>query len=154
LVLDDNGRICTAILIRLRRIDGHWHLTMASAGHPMPLLHRHGVTTELGHRAGQLLGFFDDIVLDDTELVLDPESLLVLYTDGVSEARRSRHFFGENRIMDIVQTTEPTPQTVTTALLDAVLDFQSGHPRDDIAIVALRAARSVTNGSARSDTAA
>jgi serine phosphatase RsbU (regulator of sigma subunit) len=61
----------------------------------------------------------------------------VLFTDGVSEARRDGAYFGERRIAEVAARAG-TAATVVTAVLDDVLDFQAGWPHDDIAVIAVR----------------
>jgi sigma-B regulation protein RsbU (phosphoserine phosphatase) len=62
----------------------------------------------------------------------------VLHTDGVPDARRGREFFGDSRIVDWVRRPWSDAAALTESLLQAVLDFQNGTARDDIAILALR----------------
>ena len=64
--------------------------------------------------------------------------VLVLHTDGVTEARRGDIFFGEDRLRDMVMKGDGTAQEIADGLVDHVLDFQEGDPRDDMAVVVLR----------------
>jgi sigma-B regulation protein RsbU (phosphoserine phosphatase) len=68
---------------------------------------------------------------------LEPGDVLVTYTDGVTEARRGRAFFGEGRIRKAVRRSK-TAQGVVEALLAAVGEFSSGVMRDDAAALVLR----------------
>src|SRR5205085_7013547 len=69
-------------------------LVLACAGHPAPLVLRADGRVEPVGFAGSLLGVFDEIDLRATEVELEPGDLLVLYTDGVIEARSGDAFFG------------------------------------------------------------
>ena len=63
---------------------------------------------------------------------------IVVYTDGVSEARRNGTYYGEPRIAEVAAATGGSAAEVVTAVLEDVLDFQHGRPHDDIAVLALR----------------
>jgi phosphoserine phosphatase RsbU/P len=60
-----------------------------------------------------------------------------VYTDGVTEARHAGGFYGETRLVEALSLPGRSVTALTEALLDDVLRFQSGSPRDDIAIVAI-----------------
>jgi sigma-B regulation protein RsbU (phosphoserine phosphatase) len=138
LLRHDSDRFATAVMLRLRaRLDG-WLVTIACAGHPPPLIAAAGSAPAPHGRAGSLLGVFSDVVIDDVEVVLRPGDTLVIYTDGVNEARRGDEFFGDERLERAIVTYAGAASTVTNGLLREVLDFQSGDARDDIAIVTLR----------------
>ncbi len=82
-------RFCTAACIRLEPEDGSpgVGIDVSCAGHPAPLLVRpDGPVEEVGP-PGKVLGVFDDAELGDGSLRLMPGEALVLYTDGVTEAR-------------------------------------------------------------------
>jgi serine phosphatase RsbU (regulator of sigma subunit) len=67
----------------------------------------------------------------------------LLYSDGVTEARNGREQFGSERLMEAgvrLVSSGPGPsraRTLVTSLVNEVLDYQSGLPHDDIAILAL-----------------
>ena len=131
-------RACTAVVIRLRRAAGAWSASVGCAGHAPPLLcDRHGVVRELG-RVAPLLGFFPRPEFHDTTQVLTDGDVITLYTDGVSEARRDRQWFGEARISDTIVRNRSSAADITDRLLADVLEFEGDDPRDDIAIVAIR----------------
>ena len=64
-----------------------------------------------------------------------PGASLVLYTDGVTEGRNGKELFGEDRLNDSVRRHAGSAASISAGLLADVLDFQTGTPRDDIAIV-------------------
>jgi sigma-B regulation protein RsbU (phosphoserine phosphatase) len=66
---------------------------------------------------------------------------VLLYTDGVPEARRDKQFYGEQRLLQVAQDNLGRAAGLTDALLADALQFQGGHARDDIAIVAIRVPR-------------
>lgn len=75
-------------------------LQYTNAGHPRPLLiHRSGATTRLDN-GGALLGVFPDWPFEDSIVELEPGDLLLLFTDGITEATDSAgKEFGEDRVI-------------------------------------------------------
>jgi sigma-B regulation protein RsbU (phosphoserine phosphatase) len=134
----ESDRLCTAVLLRCRRFDDRWLATVACAGHPLPLsVGRDGAIGEVG-RPGTILGLHDRVRFHDVDVELSDATTLVLFTDGVSEARRNGVYYGERRIAEVAAGAG-TAATMVTAVLDDVLEFQNGWPHDDIAVVAVRA---------------
>ncbi len=140
--VDPTERLCTALIVSLRRAaDNGWHATISSGGHPLPIFNRAGhATIELG-RTGSLLGFFDHGTFHDHHVDLVDGDILIAYTDGVSEARRGREFYGEARIAAHLGQRPRTAEAITRELVDDVLAFEGFNTRDDIAVVAVRVAR-------------
>ena len=132
-----SDRFCTLLLLRLRRQDDTWQVLLGVAGHPLPLKRRHDGGVEAVGRPGSLLGVMADAELTETTFSLAAGELLVLYTDGVSEGRRGREFYGERRISTLIESVPAEPPELTGRLLDDVLAFQGGVARDDMAIVAI-----------------
>ncbi|MDQ1710008.1 MAG: phosphoserine phosphatase RsbU/P [Frankiaceae bacterium] len=138
LLRHETERFVTAVLLMLRRDDTSWTVTISCAGHAPPLVSAAGAApTPLG-RPGSLLGVFDDVLIADVPVVLGPGDSLVLYTDGVTEARRGDDFFGEARLRAAIERHAGSATSVTEGVLREVLEFQAGDARDDIAIVTLR----------------
>jgi sigma-B regulation protein RsbU (phosphoserine phosphatase) len=131
----ETERFCTVALVRLTRIDGRWIALIGSAGHGLPLLRRPDGTLLVVGAAGTLLGVVEDPELHDYPLVLDPADMLLLFTDGVPEARSGGRFYGDDRIAAVVAREHPDVDSLAAALLEDVLAFQHGRARDDIAIV-------------------
>ena len=134
-------RFCTVTVLRLRRADGHWTVTVSCGGHPFPfVLHQNGTVTAVG-RAGSLIGALDEVHHHDVTTELVPGASLVLYTDGVTEARGTERFFGEAGLLRTMKEIGPGASVATLAegILTDVVAFQDGHPRDDIAVVVLAA---------------
>jgi len=64
--------------------------------------------------------------------------LLVLFTDGVTEARRDRVMLGEEHLVDFVREAGSIPtREIPQVLFDRVLEFTGGSLSDDVAIVAV-----------------
>jgi sigma-B regulation protein RsbU (phosphoserine phosphatase) len=133
-------RFCTVVYARIHRDrQGRFRLTVAAAGHPLPLRlsARRGVDV-LG-RPGTLLGVLPAPRLHETSAVLGPGDTVLFFTDGVTEARWDGEFFGDDRLAATFATAGAGPAAATADRIGAdVTDFQHGHPRDDIALLVLR----------------
>jgi sigma-B regulation protein RsbU (phosphoserine phosphatase) len=131
-------RFCTVVLLRARRDADGWLVSLSSAGHPLPLLLRPGRPPAQVGRPGSLLGVFEAISIQDTEIRLESGSALLLYTDGVTEGRRGTVFYEQDRLLRVVENHQGDAAGLTDVVLEDVLDFQDGVPRDDIAMVVVR----------------
>jgi sigma-B regulation protein RsbU (phosphoserine phosphatase) len=132
-------RFCTAALIRLRRTGDCWQATLSLGGHPLPLLLTAGGSDPIAiGRPGTLIGALHIAEYHDRDVLLTAGAQIVLYTDGVCEARRETEFYGEDRLRAVIASRTDSAATTTDAVLDDVLAFQFGQPRDDIAVVVLR----------------
>ena len=135
----ESGRHCTAAIVRLRTdAAGGWTAAVTVAGHPLPIAVSATTPPETTGAAGTLLGLFDDVDLRTTTVALEPGAALVLYTDGVTEARQGTAFFGDARALTAVGAHTGSAETLSQGLLAEVLEFQGGDPRDDIAILTVQ----------------
>lgn len=133
-----NERFCTAALLRVRREGGGWRVAVANAGHPLSVLAPHDGAANLVGSYGPLLGIFEEFQAEDVGLVLRPGDTLLLYTDGVIEARHGKEFFGEDRMLTVLDTSAGPLPDVVRGLVDAVVAFERGVVGDDIAVLAVR----------------
>lgn len=120
---------------------GRRTLTYCSAGHPPALLLRQetGELESLGVQSG-VVGAFSDMRYHDGRVRLDKGDLLLLYTDGTTEARSpSGGFFGEDGLRDaLVGEVAHGFEGMVDRLLDLLDDFTGRRLADDVAMVALR----------------
>ncbi len=74
------------------------------------------------------------------EVQLVPGELLLLYTDGGTEAASDRgEEFGENRLIDLVRAQGHLPASaLLRTIVDAVQEFSRNDQRDDVTLVAAR----------------
>jgi sigma-B regulation protein RsbU (phosphoserine phosphatase) len=135
----ETDRFCTVVILRLRRVDEGWAATASSDGHPLPLLVRAGTPPTVVGRPGSLVGVLRSPRFHDSELVLRPGDAIVLYTDGVTEDRRGKAFYGEDRLKASIMRNCGSAPALVDGIVADVLSFQLGNPRDDIALVAVRA---------------
>jgi len=85
------------------------------------------------------LGVNPHVALTEVAFELRGGDMLVLYTDGVTEARGVDGFSGAQRLMTTVGSVEQPCAEAVTALLTDVETFQHGRLRDDIAILVIEA---------------
>jgi sigma-B regulation protein RsbU (phosphoserine phosphatase) len=119
----------------------------ASAGHNPPYIrHRDGTVRPLDAVGGVPLGIDRHARYADSELHLEVEDRILLYTDGITEARApSGQLFGEERLEDAIRVSEPPAESLIELVLAAVRQHQSGQrPSDDQTMLALRITESAT----------
>ncbi len=138
LLRHETDRFCTAAFLRMRLENGTWRVTTSVGGHPLPLLARPGSAPAVLGRPGSLLGVLATPALYDPEVELQPGDVVVLYTDGVTEGRRGSEFYGEYRLQAVVADHMGSATALAEGLAEDVLRFQSGDPRDDVAVVTVR----------------
>lgn len=136
----DDARFCTATYLRVEvRDDGRPVRVLASsAGHPRPLILRADGRAESVECSGLLLGVVPAPRLVDVEVELEPGDAVVIYTDGVTEARRGTELFAEGRLMATLAALQGADADgIAQGIVDAVNDFAEGS-NDDRAILVIR----------------
>jgi serine phosphatase RsbU (regulator of sigma subunit) len=120
----------------------HGTLELLNAGHPGPLVVRDGHVITLRAAHGPLpLGMGDLGVpaIPIRKVQLQPGDRLLLYTDGITEARApDGSLFGEDRLVDVIERARDDTHVLAEAvrrLMHAVESFQAGQFRDDATIV-------------------
>jgi sigma-B regulation protein RsbU (phosphoserine phosphatase) len=130
------GAYCTLVLVVVGPAP-RTSATVATGGHHLPVRHRAGGTMGRIGAPGQILGLLADPEIGEATVELEPGDTVVLFTDGVVEARRGDEFFDEDRLLTLVSGAAHAPaQQLADAVVAAALDFQDGDARDDIAVVA------------------
>jgi sigma-B regulation protein RsbU (phosphoserine phosphatase) len=140
LLRHDTDRFCTALLVRLTRGGGRWTASVCAAGHPLPVLQRAGGEVTVVGRPGSLLGVLPTLDVTPSDVVLEPGDRMLLYTDGVTEARSGTRQYGEDALLRLVRRTGDGAAELVEAVLSDVLAFQDGYARDDIALLAIASA--------------
>jgi len=109
--------------------------TYSSAGHPPPLLDTDG-RTRLLESASFPLGVLADARYRDREIDIPEGSHLLLYTDGITEARRDGMFFEEKRLAEVLERRRHEEvEALPGLLLDEALLFAGGELDDDAALL-------------------
>jgi sigma-B regulation protein RsbU (phosphoserine phosphatase) len=105
-------------------------LRWASAGHLPPVLLRAGAPGPSPlDTAGLLLGILPEAKYESRETAVRPGDVLVLYTDGITEARRADgRLFGEQRLAAVLTAARTgTPEDIAGASVSSPLERASGH---------------------------
>ncbi len=120
-------------------VDGRrGELACASAGHPPPRLLRAGATPEPLAVGGLALGIDGGQRYEEARVRLEPGDAVVLFTDGLLEARRDGELYGEQRLdASLAANAELPAQDLANALLADCRAF-GGELGDDCAIVVLK----------------
>jgi serine phosphatase RsbU (regulator of sigma subunit)/PAS domain-containing protein len=133
------GRFVTASAGHLRWEGGRWHMVLASAGHPWPVLVRPDGRTQVLPGGGLPLGIFPDAEPATQEIELDPGDLLFFFSDGLMSACSPDLAYFEDHITDELASLGGDPAArVVSRLQDVVLAFCRGQLRDDVTMLALR----------------
>lgn len=135
----DEGFV-TAVYAAVSREGDGLKVKLAGAGHGPVLVRRSSGALQQVMARGQLLGVFEDLMVLTVELDLGPGDLLLVHSDGVTEARVGPELFGEQRLAEAVSgcagcTALETAQRV----IEAVESFATGERSDDLTVLALRA---------------
>ena len=139
LVERGGGRFCTLALAMVSRDAAELDVQLHLAGHDQPILVRLDGTTALVGRCGTALGLFDAVRSPQARIRLQPGESLVFYTDGVTERRRGKELYGQERLRWAAAGLAGFPAgAVAARLRAATLGFSAEVPRDDIAIFVLR----------------
>jgi len=112
-------------------------LSYASAGHPDVLLKRASGEVERLRSRSHPLGVFAGSEWKASEAELGVDDRLVLYTDGVIEARRNGDFFGDQRLETLIREAQVPVEQLPDRVLDEVLAFSGGSLKDDVAVLVL-----------------
>lgn len=135
-----DARFCTALYGQLTPTADGVGVAMASGGHlPARILRRDG-TIEVASTGGTILGVYAEPALARDDVHLTPGDTLLLITDGVTEARGVDGFYGEERLDALLTHCAGQPaSSIASAVIDEVIGFQAGAPRDDVAVLVVQA---------------
>jgi serine phosphatase RsbU (regulator of sigma subunit) len=137
----ETGRFCTVAYAQLepRPGKGGW-LTVACGGHPAPVVLRNDGTVETVGAVGTIIGAFPDLSLREAGVALAVGDTLVMFTDGVTEAGTGTDLLGERGLEEILLGCLGRPAAqIAECVAARSVAAQHGEPRDDIAVLALRA---------------
>jgi phosphoserine phosphatase RsbU/P len=134
------GRFMTALALVYDPV--HHQATLASAGHPLPLLIRGGKATQIEVAAGIPLLIEEHRKYTDlTEMMLHPGDRILMFTDGAVEARNRDGIMleptGLQRLVGEVSQTHGPP--FLAELFDRIDQFANHHLNDDVAMACLEA---------------
>ncbi len=117
------------------------HLSYSNAGHHPPYRITPDARLEKFEEAsGTIVGMLDDLTFTDSETKIEIGEYIVLYTDGVSEARSpSGNFYGEKFFEDLLTANAGSSASeICDLAINELNGFQAGKLSDDITLLVLR----------------
>ena len=117
------------------------NLSYTNAGHLPPILFRDGKIERL-RTGGTVVGLFPSVTYEVGEIRLEPNDLLLAYTDGITEPENTYgEEFGESRLLEVARgMLNASPEVMVTEIYRSV-DEWTGSPelQDDMTLVLARA---------------
>jgi PAS domain S-box-containing protein len=139
-VLREQSRLSlvTAVCALVQDNGGSARLTVASAGHPLPLLRHPGEAPQAFGNHGVLLGVEGEEDWTEGTVTLGPGDTVLFYTDGVTETPGDAARFGETRLYEAMTRAADGPIALLAEIDRSLRDFQAGATLDDRAMLALQ----------------
>ena len=139
--LEKSTQFVTALYGVLDTLTGEF--TYARAGHEPPLLlDADGKVERLPFQPGMALGLWEEIALDENQFIMPKGSLLVMYTDGMTDCRSPMgEPFGLERVKNTLSELRSfTAQSGCDQLFERLMNYQDGSKQDDdVTLVAIHA---------------
>jgi sigma-B regulation protein RsbU (phosphoserine phosphatase) len=116
-------------------------LTYSNAGHRAPVLVRADGTLERLRAGGAVLGVLPDAPYEQDRVAIGPGDRLILYTDGITDARDARdEEFGEDRLLSLIAASRRCgAPSLQARLVDAVSTFVGSMFQDDATLIVMAA---------------
>lgn len=138
-IIMDTGFYLTAYyaVLKLSTLE----LTVSTAGHDSAICVTKGKpeARRLGEGAeGTILGIFPDAEYKSVKYQLEPDSKIIIYTDGITEARSSSgEFYGPERLEAFLakQLGRPSKESVDSLIREVDAFYEDNHPNDDRTLV-------------------
>jgi sigma-B regulation protein RsbU (phosphoserine phosphatase) len=133
----EDARYCTVVFGILTREPAGFRAVIASGGHPEPLLLRADGTATHHPTKGRMVGVFPDSAYTNTTISVRRGDALVLYTDGVTEARTGNQRYGVDAVLEFANDLAPAGASAVIEAFVGLLDGFGDGLEDDIAIMAI-----------------
>jgi sigma-B regulation protein RsbU (phosphoserine phosphatase) len=131
------GKFITMLYVLIDPEQGE--VAVASAGHPPPRLVAADGSVRAIEVRGMALGIEAGVMYDEVRVDLEPGGSVVLYTDGVIEARRDDELYGIERLDALLERRHTRRADVIAAsVIHAARNFAGGELVDDCAVVVLK----------------
>lgn len=110
-----------------------------NAGHPAPFLISNTGVRQLDSEGNLPAGVMEDEIFSPHHITMNPGEILVLISDGVTEAEFQGIFFEEKRVIEVLsRNPQPDPEAVVALLNQEVKTWTGDHPMsDDCTILAI-----------------
>jgi serine phosphatase RsbU (regulator of sigma subunit) len=132
-------RFLTAVLGHLTvALEGGGRLTLASGGHHAPVVLRTSGAPEVAECRGMLLGVDPEARQVDCTIDLRPGDAIVLYTDGITEARADRPLPAAGLAEALRPALEDGAATIARRAVELAEEHAGGPLRDDVAVLVAR----------------
>ncbi len=146
------------VTLFLARVDRqHLRLRYSNGGHNPPLLRRGDGRLERLERGGLLLGAFSEAEFEEGEVALNARDILLLYTDGLTEAADDRgDMFGDERLEATLKAADPCVSARETLqqIESACRRFSNAAElEDDLTVLVLRVGETAGTGSPKAQEA-
>ena len=130
--------LVTAVCALVETDGDRAQVTVASAGHPLPLRRRPGEPPEPLGGHGVLLGVAGDDDWTETTIEIAPGDTLLFFTDGVTETPGEGSRYGDERLREAMTRAGESPEALLGEIERSLREFQVGVTLDDRAMLALR----------------
>jgi phosphoserine phosphatase RsbU/P len=140
----DSTQFVTVLCARVRpHPDGsHVDVDLATAGHPAPLVLRADGRVDQVDVYGMAAGLVADMRYGAAGLRLDRGDTMLMFTDGVDEARGGSGQYGMERLHSLLPAyAGAPPEVICEAVERDVMEYLDGRAHDDMALVALTCSR-------------
>ncbi|MDA1028849.1 MAG: PP2C family protein-serine/threonine phosphatase [Bacteroidetes bacterium] len=129
-----------ASMIHCRLTTASGEVCLVNAGHHPPILVKDGKIVELG-KGGPAIGLSKSSTYPTETCSMEDGDLLVLYSDGITEARNEvGQFYSEDRFKDLLHYTHGMDAvSLGSRILRSVEDFvRTARPSDDLSLIIIR----------------
>ena len=138
----DDRSFCTAIFGVLTPDGEGFTLALARGGHAAPLIMRaNGTAGQVSGPGGPLIGVWDDAAFTTTTIRLSAGDTLLLFTDGLTDARTGiaggSGRYGEDALHALARDLAPATAAAAISAMTTLLEHLAGGLDDDTAILAL-----------------
>ncbi len=116
-------------------------LTYSNAGHENPFLLRLDDSSDRLETGGTVLGVVEDFSYDQETVKLNPGDVLVVFSDGITEAFDTNdNQFGEKQLAEVIVAHRQEPaESITNHIVDAVRRHAGAAPQaDDLTLVVIK----------------
>jgi serine phosphatase RsbU (regulator of sigma subunit) len=141
LFTDKQGQVtCT---LNIASIDLHNDTIVLARNNPVPIFVCRGENIDRISGKSIPLGASRNVRPVITEIAIEPELMIVIFTDGVSHAgeKRGQPMDVAEAIHSILEDQDPSPQEMADSLLAHAISLDNNHPEDDISVVVLKVSR-------------
>ncbi len=120
--------------------DSTRRLVYVNCGHNPPVYFRQDGTVERLWSTATVIGLFEQWECAACEVRLDPGDLVLVFSDGVTEAARNEEEFGETRLIEELRAHSRLPlDEILSAIFSGVQEFSAGAQSDDLTLLIVRA---------------